>query len=99
MRLPIYNLIHPHAQSMILPKSQATELDNLRAWQDVLRQLIAQPRPGYLHFEKSHTIVVARNYDCAQCHREISPLALTEDQLDRRAIIQACPVCHGGVKE
>ena len=89
----------PHAQSMIPPKSQATELDNLRAWQEVLRQLISQPRNGYLHFEKAHTIVVARNYDCAQCHREISPLALTEDQLDRRAIIQACPVCHGGVKE
>jgi len=84
---------------MIPPKSQATELDKLRAWQEVLRQLISEPRLGYLHFEKAHAVVLARNYDCIKCHREASPLALTEDQLDRRAMIQSCPVCHGGVRE
>jgi predicted oxidoreductase len=72
---------------------------DLRDWREVLRQLVAQPRRGYLHFEKAHAQVLARNYDCAQCHGEASPLALTEDQLDRRAMIGACPSCHGGVKE
>ena len=79
--------------------SRATDPDTLRAWREVLRQLVSQPRAGYLHFEKAHSLVLTRNYDCAQCHRESSPLALTTDQLDRRAMLQACPVCHGGVKE
>jgi predicted oxidoreductase len=79
--------------------SRATDPDTLRAWQEVLRQLISQPRAGYFHFEKAHSLVLARNYDCAQCHRESSPLSLSTDQLDRRALIQACPICHGGVKE
>jgi len=61
--------------------------------------LVAQPRSGYFHFEKAHAAVLARNYDCVRCHREPSPLAVTEDQLDRGAMIQACALCHGGVKE
>jgi flavocytochrome c len=79
--------------------SPVTDPQTLRAWREVLRQLVAQPRPGYLHFEKVHAVVLDRNYDCARCHYETSPLALTEDQLDRRALAQACAVCHGGVKE
>jgi predicted oxidoreductase len=79
--------------------SSATDPDTLRAWREVLGQLISQPRAGYFHFEKVHSVVLSRNYDCAQCHHESSPLALTGDQLDRRTMIQACPLCHGGVKE
>jgi len=79
--------------------SVATDPETLHAWQEVLRQLVAQPRPGYFHFEKVHAVVLARNYDCARCHHESSPLTLTEDRLDRRALIQACALCHGGVKE
>jgi len=79
--------------------SRANDPDTLRAWREVLRQLISQPRSGYFHFEKAHSLVLARNYDCAQCHGESSPLALTADQLDRHALIRACPLCHGGVKE
>ena len=79
--------------------SPATDPETLRAWRDVLGQLIAKSRPGYFHFERVHTVVLARNYDCARCHPGTSPLALTEDQLDRRLLVQACPVCHGGVKE
>jgi predicted oxidoreductase len=80
-------------------ESHGTDPETLRAWREVLRQLVAQSRPGYLHFEKAHGVVLERNYDCARCHHETSPLALTEEQLDRRALIQACPVCHGGAKE
>jgi predicted oxidoreductase len=79
--------------------SRATDPDSLRAWREVLRQLVGQPRAGYFHFEKAHSVVLTRNYDCAQCHRESSPLTLTGDQLDRRAMIRSCPICHGGVKE
>jgi len=79
--------------------SRTTEPDTLRAWQEVLRQLIEQKRPGFFHFDKVHTVVLARGYDCTKCHREASPLASSEDHLDRRALIQACDICHGGVKE
>ncbi|MSU60862.1 MAG: FAD-binding protein [Pedosphaera sp.] len=73
--------------------------ESLRAWREVLRQLVAEPRPGYLHFEKAHAVVLERNFDCARCHFESSPLALTADQLDRHALIQACAICHGSVKD
>jgi predicted oxidoreductase len=76
-----------------------TEPESLRAFRDVLRQLITQPRPGYLHFEKVHGVVLARNYDCTQCHGNTQPLALTDEQLDRLTLISACAFCHGGVKE
>ena len=79
--------------------SRGTDPETLRAWREVLRQLVTQTRPGYLHFEKAHSVVLKRNYDCARCHHESSLLALTEDQLDRRTLIQACSFCHGGVKE
>ena len=65
----------------------------------MLRQLVVEPRPGYLHFEKAHTVVLERNFDCVQCHRELSPLALDAVQLDRLSLIQACVICHGSVKE
>ncbi len=81
------------------PATQTSDPESLRAWREVLRQLVTEPRPGYLHFEKAHAVVLERNLDCAQCHREPSPLALTAVQLDRHALIQACVVCHGSVKE
>ena len=81
------------------PATKASDPESLRAWREVLRQLVAEPRPGYLHFEKAHAVVLERNFDCARCHRESSPLALNADQLDRRELIQACVICHGSVKE
>ena len=84
-----------------LPATKPTDPESLRAWRELLRQLVVEPRPGYLHFEKAHTVVLERNFDCVQCHREPSPspLALNADQLDRHALIQACVICHGSVKE
>ncbi len=87
------------AEPPALAESHATDPETLRAWREVLSQLVALPRPGYLHFEKAHSVVLARSYDCARCHHEASPLALTEDTLDRRALIQSCAICHGRVKE
>ena len=81
------------------PATQTTDPESLRAWREVLRQLVTEPRPGYLHFEKAHAVVLERNLDCAQCHRESSPLALNAEQLDRHALIRACAICHGSVKE
>jgi hypothetical protein len=82
-----------------LSEPRATGPDKLRNWQEALRQRIARSRPGYLHFEKAHRVVLDRGFDCVRCHREPSPLMLTEDRLDRRALIASCVLCHGGVKE
>lgn len=82
-----------------IPATKASDPESLRAWREVLRQLVTEPRPGYLHFEKAHAVVLERNLDCARCHREPLPLALTADRLDRHALIQACVICHGSVKE
>ncbi len=81
------------------PVTKPTDPESLRAWRDVLRQMVVEPRPGYLHFEKAHTVVLERNLDCVQCHRESSPVALTADQVDRHALIQACVMCHGSGRE
>jgi aspartate oxidase len=81
------------------PATKTTDPESLRAWREVLRQLVTEPRPGYLHFEKAHAVVLERKLDCAQCHRDPSPLSLTAEQLDRHALIQACVICHGSVKE
>src|SRR5262249_55134429 len=85
------------------PETSAQPLEpdgeTVRAWREVLRQLISQPRPGYLHFEKAHAVVLERNDSCARCHREPLPLTLTAELLDRRTLSQACAYCHGGVKE
>jgi len=81
------------------PATQTTDPESLRARRDVLRQLVTEPRPGFLHFEKAHAVVLEQNLDCAKCHRESSPLALTAEHLDRHALIQACVICHGSVKE
>jgi hypothetical protein len=87
------------ADAPALAGISSTETNTLGSWREVLSQLVDQHRPGYLHFEKAHAVVLARNYDCAKCHNESSPLALTEDQLDRRTMVSTCAFCHGGVKE
>ena len=96
-RLRACNLASPPPKDP--PATKASDPESLRAWRAVLRQLVTEPRPGYLHFEKAHAVVLDRNFDCAQCHRESSPLALTAEQLDRQALLQACAICHGSVKE
>ena len=88
-----------HPAHVAPPAWKPTPSETLQSWREVLRQVIAQPRPGYWHFEKAHQRVLERDYDCAQCHGEASPLALTDQQLDRRALTRACALCHGAVAE
>ena len=96
-KLPTNNYVSsPPVKSLA---TKTSDPESLRAWRDVLRQLVAEPRPGYLHFEKAHAVVLEQNFDCVRCHRESNPLALTADQLDRHTLIQACAICHGTVKE
>jgi succinate dehydrogenase/fumarate reductase flavoprotein subunit len=94
LKLPI-----PEHPTVKVEGTRSNKTETLRAWQEVLRQIIATPRRGYMHFEKAHAVVLARNFDCAKCHTEASPLAVTETQIDRGSMSQACAICHGGVTE
>ena len=57
-------------------------------------QLIATQRPGYLHFERAHRIVLERNDPCIQCHGEFDPTPTGSHQFDRLAQVKNCFLCH-----
>jgi hypothetical protein len=57
-------------------------------------RLIATKRPGYLHFERAHGIVLERNDQCIQCHGEFDPVPTGSHQFDRLAQVENCSFCH-----
>lgn len=64
----------------------------MRGW---LRQNLVTRGAGFDHFKKSHTEVLDRGYDCRKCHAErVSPMALSDQSLDRRALTAGCVTCH-----
>ena len=60
-----------------------------------LETLVGSERPGYLHFELAHGVVLERKAECIQCHGELFPYE--EDQHRTAPIRQAtvCRNCHG----
>jgi predicted oxidoreductase len=62
-----------------------------------LPTLVTQKRPGYWHFEKVHTAVLANKFDCVQCHAGISATFQPQGhRIDRLAQILVCATCHKG---
>ncbi len=59
-----------------------------------LARLVAAERPGYLHFERAHRIVLERNDQCVQCHGEFDPVPTDSHQFDRLAQVENCFLCH-----
>ena len=59
-----------------------------------LAKLVATERPGYLHFERAHRIVLERNDPCIQCHGEFDPVPTGSHQFDRLAQVENCSLCH-----
>lgn len=57
-----------------------------------LESLLAARRNGYWHFEKVHSQVVERKYDCAKCHAEM--VSSRTHRIDRMAQMQNCILCH-----
>jgi len=57
---------------------------------------IAEPRPGFWHFEKVHAKVLARQFDCRQCHGELAPYREEHHRIDPRVLTAACVRCHTG---
>ncbi len=59
--------------------------------------LVSQRREGYWHFEKVHSVVLARNYNCAQCHAELGTFYdVRRHHIDRLAQPRVCAICHSG---
>ncbi len=50
--------------------------------------------PGYWHFDKTHSLVTERGYQCTMCHSDTNPM----QPADRRAVLLArldtCVYCH-----
>ena len=61
-----------------------------------LESEIADPRPGYWHFEKVHTKVLAEETDCRQCHGELAPYREDDHRIDPLVLTAACMRCHTG---
>ena len=61
---------------------------------DVARDVTRQ-RPGYWHYEQSHTKVLSRRYACSSCHADLFPYQTTAHRLDRTSVVTYCRACHG----
>jgi flavocytochrome c len=62
-----------------------------------LPTLVVQQRPGYWHFEKVHTVVLAKQYDCMRCHADLGPTyEPARHHIDRLAQSRVCTNCHAG---
>jgi len=59
-----------------------------------LPDLVRESRLGYSHFEKAHRLVLEREYNCGQCHTELTPYAAGNHVIDRLGQIDNCAFCH-----
>jgi uncharacterized protein len=60
-----------------------------------VRKDVTLQRPGYWHFEQSHTKVLARAYSCSSCHGDLLPYRAADHRLDRSRVVTYCRACHG----
>lgn len=62
-----------------------------------LPTLVTQKRAGYWHFEKVHSVVLARSYECSKCHSELGPtFDPDKHHINRLAQPRVCSNCHSG---
>jgi uncharacterized protein len=62
-----------------------------------LPTLVVQQRPGYWHFEKVHTVVLGKQYDCMKCHADLgTAYEPARHHIDRLAQARVCTNCHAG---
>jgi succinate dehydrogenase/fumarate reductase flavoprotein subunit len=60
-----------------------------------LPRLARLERPGFLHFEGAHRIVLERRQDCSVCHAELSPLpGVGSHRIGQVALAATCTGCH-----
>ena len=57
-------------------------------------KLVNASRPGFRHFEQSHTIVLERKLHCLQCHAELAPYRKDRHRMNQHALPETCAQCH-----
>ena len=60
---------------------------------DIQSQL-AEARPGFWHFEKSHAVTMQRGTDCRQCHAELAPYRQEQHRMNPQVLTASCVRCH-----
>lgn len=55
---------------------------------------IAQPQPGFWHFEQVHRVVLERSTDCRTCHAELAPYRADNHRINPQAMTATCVHCH-----
>lgn len=58
--------------------------------------MLAEPQPGYWHFEQVHAKTMQNNLQCSECHGELVPYRKTEHQIDPHVLTTTCKKCHTG---
>ncbi|MCZ2151623.1 MAG: FAD-dependent oxidoreductase [Bryobacterales bacterium] len=59
-----------------------------------MAKLVQERRKGYWHFDKVHSLVMERKWDCLVCHAEMSPFVAGRHKIDRMAQVGNCLHCH-----
>ena len=60
-----------------------------------LPELIRKNRPGYRHFQWSHTMVLNEKMTCITCHQDFFPYATAHHRRDLGQATEICTHCHG----
>jgi succinate dehydrogenase/fumarate reductase flavoprotein subunit len=55
---------------------------------------IAQPQPGFWHFEQVHQVVLDRATDCRACHAELAPYREGNHRINPQSLTATCVHCH-----
>jgi flavocytochrome c len=80
-------------ESPQISAAEATDDNRCVTCHDV-EALIAEDRPGYWHFERSHTIALKRGIDCRQCHAELAPYREDDHRMNAQVLTTTCVSCH-----
>ncbi len=59
-----------------------------------LAAVLSLQRAGYWHFERSHRVVLAREYECALCHDDDWPPGPAATRATRSRRLDSCTSCH-----
>ncbi len=50
--------------------------------------------PGYWHFDKAHSLVAERGYQCTMCHSDTNPMTAAAPRAVLLARLDTCVYCH-----
>jgi len=93
---------HANRDGMLELRAPAAEdpMPALDSWEPSLtatqlEALLATPRDGYWHFERSHELVLERQYQCTDCHSAEVPFFPVNNRASKLAQAELCSTCHG----